>query len=80
MKQFIPYQGIYVVARQYQGRTAVTIINGTRKNVVMDAKRYVELTRGNRKAGQALDIPTQERYDLTKDLPLKPRQVLVLEY
>ena len=80
MKQFIPYQGIYVVARQYQGRTAVTIINGTRKNVVMDARRYVELTRGNRKAGQALDIPTQERYDLTKDLPLKPRQVLVLEY
>ena len=80
MKQFIPYQGIYVVARQYQGRTAVTIVNGTRKNVVMDAKRYVELTRGNRKAGQALDIPTQERYDLTKDLPLKPRQVLVLEY
>lgn len=80
MKQFIPYQGIYVVARQYQGRTAVTIVNGTRKNVVMDAKRYVELTRGNRKAGQALDIPTQECYDLTKDLPLKPRQVLVLEY
>ena len=80
MKQFIPYQGIYVVARLYQGRTAVTIVNGTRKNVVMDAKRYVELTRGNRKAGQALDIPTQERYDLTKDLPLKPRQVLVLEY
>ena len=80
MKQFIPYQGIYVVARLYQGRMAVTIVNGTRKNVVMDAKRYVELTRGNRKAGQALDIPTQERYDLTKDLPLKPRQVLVLEY
>ncbi len=80
MTQFIPYNGIYVIARQYQGRTALTIINGTRRNATLDAKRYAELTDGNARAAQARDIPTHQVYDLTKDITLKPRQTLVLEY
>jgi hypothetical protein len=80
MVQFIPYKGIYVVARQYKGRNAVTIINGTRRVATLEAKRYAELTDGNAKAASARDIPTGERYDLTKDIALKPRQTLVLEY
>ena len=80
MVQFIPYKGVYVVARTHNGRHAVTIINGTRRNATLEAKRYAELTDGCQQAQTALDIPTGERFDLTKDIALKPRQTLVLEY
>ena len=80
MKQFIPSQGVYVIARQYEGRTVVTIINGTRRAATMEAKRYAELTAGNSRAREARDVVTGERYDLTKNLALKSRQVMVLEF
>lgn len=80
MVQFIPYKGVYVVARTHNGRHAVTIINGTRRNATLEAKRYAELTEDCQQAQSALDIPTGERFDLTKDIALKPRQTLVLEY
>lgn len=80
MVQFIPYKGVYVVARTHNGRHAVTIINGTRRNTTLEAKRYAELTEDCQQAQSALDIPTGERFDLTKDIALKPRQTLVLEY
>ena len=80
MVQFIPYKGVYVVARTHNGRHAVTIINGTRRNATLEAKRYAELTEGCPGAQSALDVPTGERFDLTKDIALKPRQTLVLEY
>jgi len=77
MKQFIPYKGIYVIARQYQGRTALTVINGTTKSATLEVKRYAEVI-GN--TSRAKDVPTGRYYDLSKDLPLKPRQTLVLDY
>ena len=80
MTQFIPYKGVYVISRQYRGRTVVTIINGTRRAATFEAKRYAELTDGRQQAAQARDVVTGARYDLTKDLPLKARQALVLEY
>ena len=75
--QFIPYNGIYVIARQYKGRTALTILNGTTKPAIMDIKRYAEVI-GDTK--RAKDILTGRYYDLSKDLELRPRQSLVLEY
>ena len=75
--QFIPYNGIYVIARQYQGRTALTILNGTTKEAKMEVKRYEEVI-GN--AGRVKDIMTGRYYDLSQDLLLKGRQSLVLEY
>ena len=77
MTQFIPYKGIYVIARRYQGRTALTIINGTRSNATMELKRYAEVLAG---AKQAVDVPTGVTYDLTKDLQLSPRQTLILDF
>ena len=41
---------VVVIARQYQGRTALTIINGTRRAAAWKANRYVELTQGNSNA------------------------------
>jgi hypothetical protein len=77
MTQFIPYKGIYVIARRYQGRTVLTIINGTRSNATMELKRYAEVLAG---AKQAVDVPTGVTYDLTKDLQLSPRQTLILDF
>ena len=75
--QFIPYQGIYVIARQYQGRTALTILNGTSKPATMDVSRYQEVIGSTTKAK---DILTNRYYNLSKNLELKPRQSLILEY
>ena len=77
MTQFIPYQGIYVIARQYQGKTALTILNGTSKSATMEVKRYAEVI-GDTK--RAKDILTGRYYDLSKDLQLRPRQSLILEF
>jgi glycosidase len=77
MVQFIPYNGIYVIARQYQGRTALTILNGTNKAATLDVGRYQEVI-GN--VGKVKDILTNRYYYLSNDLELRPRQSLVLEF
>ena len=41
--QFIPWQGVYVIARQHQGRTVLTIINGKKAEATMAVKRYAEV-------------------------------------
>ena len=75
--QFIPYEGIYVIARQFDGRTALTVLNGTSKEAKMQVARYAEVI-GTAK--RAKDVLTGRYYDLSTDLQLKPRQSLVLEY
>ncbi|MGM9706510.1 MAG: glycoside hydrolase family 13 protein [Prevotella sp.] len=75
--QFIPYKGIYVIARQYQGKTVLTILNGKRSQATMAVERYSEAI-GNHT--QAKDVLTGATYQLSKDLVLQPRQVLVLEF
>ena len=75
--QFIPYQGIYVIARQYQGRTVLTILNGTSKAAKLDVTRYAEVIGS---ATKVKDILTNRYYDVSKDLELKPRQSLILEF
>ena len=75
--QFIPYKGIYVIARQYQGKTALVILNGTSSATTMEVRRYAEVIGDTRRAK---DILTGHYYDLSKDLQLRPRQSLVLEF
>ena len=75
--QFIPYNGIYVIARQYQGRTALTVLNGTSKPATLDVARYAEVIGS---AARVKDILTNRYYDLSKDLELQPRQSLILSY
>ncbi len=77
MKQFIPYKGIYVIARQFDGKTALTILNGTSKATTMQVKRYAEVIGS---ATRVRDVLTGRYYDLSKDLELRPRQSLVLTY
>jgi glycosidase len=77
MKQFIPFNGVYVIARQYKGKTALTVINGTSKPATMEMKRYEEVIGATKRAK---DIPTGRYYDLSSDVKLKPRQALVLDF
>ena len=75
--QFIPYQGVYVIARQYNGRTVLTVLNGKSTAATMQVKRYAEVIGSN---ARVKDVLTNRNYDLSKDVELRPRQVLVLEY
>jgi len=78
--QFIPYNGIYVVTRRWHRNTVMTILNGTTQDAVLDISRYQELFDDGQDISRVQDIPTGRYYDLTKNLTLKPRQTLVLEF
>ena len=75
--QFIPYKGIYVVARQYNGKTVLTIINGNRKQAEMQLDRYAEVIGDTTSAH---DVITGRTVKLDKKLTLKSRQALIIEY
>ena len=75
--QFIPFNGIYVIARQYNGKTVLTILNGNRKQADMQLDRYAEVI-GNTTA--AKDVITGRTVKLDKKLCLKSRQTLILEF
>ena len=73
--QFIPMKGVYVVARTLGDKAVMTVINGTSKAATMKTERYAEII-GNRK--EATNVLTGRKIDLTKDVKLQPRGVLVL--
>ena len=75
--QFIPYNGIYVIARQYKGKTALAVLNGTSKPATLDVTRYAEVIGS---VTRAKDILTNRTYNLSTNVELKPRQSLILEY
>lgn len=75
--QFMPFKGVYVVARQYNGKTVMTIINGTREKAQLDVKRYAEIIGSHT---QATDITTGKQLDLTHNIPLAARQTVILEF
>jgi glycosidase len=76
MTQFIPYQGVYVIARTLNGRASMTIINGRRTRGEVDVNRYKEIIGGKT---TARDVITGETVDLTKNIPLGSRQTMILE-
>ena len=78
MTQFIPYNGIYVVARSYKGRHAVTIINGTTQQRQMKLDRYSEVFG---QAAVAHDVTTGQLVSLADGaITLPPRATLILEF
>ena len=75
--QFIPYNGVYVIARQHESRTVITVINGTSKPALLSVKRYAEVI-GN--ATEATDITTGRTCRIDRDVKLKPRQTMILDF
>ena len=58
----------------------MTILNGTWQPTVLEVERYKELFDTDQLQREATDVISGQKYDLTKDLPLRPRQTLVLEF
>ena len=75
--QFIPWKGVYVIARQHKGRTVMTIINGTRSAATLEVGRYAEVIGGTT---TAKDVITGRNVRIDKDVNLRPRQTLVIEF
>ena len=78
--QFCPWKGVYVIARRWHRNTVMTILNGTWQPTVLEVERYKELFDTDQLQREDTDVITGQKYDLTKDLPLRPRQTLVLEF
>ncbi len=75
--QFCPHRGIYVVARQYKGKTVMTVINGRNEAAELDIKRYAEII-GN--AEKATDVTTGKTVIINHNVKLRPRQTMVLDF
>lgn len=74
--QFIPYKGVYVIARQWNGQTILTILNGTSQPVTLPLDRYAEVI-GNHQ--EAKDVISGRKVKLGSELQLKARDTKVIE-
>ena len=74
--QFIPYQGVYAIARRHGAEKVLTVVNGTSAEATFHTARYAEVLQG---AKHAVDILTGEAYSMAADFKLPPRATLVLE-
>ena len=75
--QFCTQHGVYVVARQYNGKSVMTVINGRNAAAELDVKRYAEII-GN--AEKAVDVTTGRNVVISHNVKLSPRQTMVLEF
>jgi len=74
--QFIPYKGVYVIARQWNDQTILTILNGTNQPVTLPLDRYAEVI-GNHQ--EAKDVISGRKVKLGSELQLKARDTKVIE-
>ena len=75
--QFIPHHGVYVLARQHNGKTVLTILNGKKADNQVDVARYAEVIGSHTTATDVLPGTT---VDLTQNIPLVQRQAMVLSF
>lgn len=75
--QFIPQHGVYVLARQHNGKTVLTILNGKKADNQVDVARYAEVIGSHT---TATDVLTGATINLTKNIPLGQRQAMVLSF
>ena len=74
--QFIPYKGVYVIARQWNDQTILTILNGTSQPITLPLDRYAEVI-GNHQ--EAKDVISGRKVKLGSELQLKARDTKVIE-
>ncbi len=77
MVHFTPINGCYVLARKYEGKTVLVILNGTDKATELPMNRYAEVI-GDVKT--AKDVTSGKVVSLEGILKLEPRESLVLPY
>ena len=76
MVQFMPQNGVYVFARQYNGKQVLVLLNGTNKEVNLPLKFYSEVLKDK---VQGKDIISGQTVSLKDSLPIAARQSMVIE-
>jgi len=74
--QFIPCQGVYVIARTTDDRCVLTIINGRNHEAELQVARYAEVIPAG---ATAIDITTGRSHSLATNVKLRPRQTMILD-
>lgn len=76
MKQFIPYDGIYVYFRYNESKTVMVIANNNLDSKLVNTERFGEMFEGKTKAG---DIISTNEFDLKNQINVPAKTVLILE-
>lgn len=74
--QFIPQDGVYVVARTLGNKAVMTVLNGTGKQKKLCVSRYAEIIG---QSVEAKNILTGRTVNISRDVTLQPRATMVLE-
>ena len=76
MKQFIPYDGIYVYARYNNEQTVLVIFNNNNANKEVSLDRFAEVIKDFK---QGIDVITGETLTLSNSVTVKGKSALILE-
>lgn len=77
MVQFMPQHGVYVYAREYNGKTVLVMLNGTDEEVNLPLHYYKEILKDKK---QGKDVITSRSITLDKELKMMARESLVIEF
>jgi glycosidase len=75
-KHFVPYKSVYAYERKFGNRSAVVFLNGSDKTQSIEREHYKEIIPKN----TAKDIINGKTYNVEKQITLKAREVLILEF
>jgi hypothetical protein len=76
MIHFMPQLGVYVYERNWEGKSVLVFLNGANKEINLPLERYAEVIRGKT---HGTDVIAKRSINLEKDLPLKAKEVLIIE-
>jgi neopullulanase len=76
MIQFIPQNGIYVYARQYNGKTVIVVLNGTNKQAILPINYYAEIFKDKL---QGKEIISGQTIELDKEMLISARESMIIE-
>ena len=76
MKQFIPYDGLYVYFRYDDHKTVMVVANNNKEDKQLDLARFDEMQIQGKKA---IEVTTRESVELNKTILLPAKTVLVLD-
>ena len=76
MKQFTPYDGIYVYFRYNESKTLMIIANNNETNKDLDLDRFDEMLSGKL---LGVDIVSQKTYELNHSINIPGKSVLIVE-
>ena len=76
MTHYIPENNVYVYFRYNTTDNVMVLINNSNETKAINTKRFAENI-GNHKTGN--DVITEQNIDVTKEITLEPKSVLILE-